>query len=119
MTRGQSLLLGLGVFGLGGLGYALFKVSGLEGFSAGIAAEALLVLVVFGWTGSYLFRVVTGRMTYMEQRRRYRDAYDAVTDAELQKRFEALSPEQQEALLREVGQLPAEPADPTEASGGR
>ncbi len=119
MTRGQSLLLGLGVFGLGGLGYALFLLSGLEGFSAGIAAEALLVLVVFGWTGSYLFRVVTGRMTYMEQRRRYRDAYDAATDAELQKRFEALSPEDQEALLREVGQLPADPAGPADPSAGR
>lgn len=110
MTRGQSLLIGLGVFALGGLGYGLFLASGLEGFSAGIAAEALLVVVVLGWTGSYLFRVVTGRMTYMEQRRRYRDAYDAATDAELQKRFEALSPEEQEALLREVGQLPSEPS---------
>jgi len=110
VTRGQSLLIGLAVFGLGGLGYGIFLATGLEGFSAGIAAEALLVVIVFGWTASYLFRVVTGRMTYMEQRRRYRDAYDAATDVELQKRFEALSPAEQEALLREVGQWPRDSA---------
>ena len=52
MTRGQSLLIGLAVFALGGLGYGIFLATGLEGFSAGIAAEALLVVVVLGWTGS-------------------------------------------------------------------
>jgi hypothetical protein len=44
----------------------------------------------------------------MQQRRDYRAAYDALTDEELQRRFEALSPEQQERLLRDLGQLPAE-----------
>ncbi len=109
MTRGQSILLGLGVFGLGGLGYGVFRAAGFEGFSAGIAAEALLIVVVLGWTGSYLLRVVTGRMTFMEQRRRYRSAYDAATSEELQRQFDALSPAEQERLLREVGQLPEEP----------
>jgi hypothetical protein len=49
-------------------------------------------------------------MTYMEQRRRYRATYDAQTDAELLARFDALNPEEQARLLKEVGQLPAEPA---------
>jgi len=105
VTRGAVLLAGLAVFVLGGAGYAAFQLGGFEGFSPGIAASALLMLVVLGWTGSYLFRVVSGRMTYMEQRRRYRAAYDAATDAELQARFEALSPEEQSRLLAEVGQL--------------
>jgi hypothetical protein len=105
MTRGQALLLGLGVFGCGGLGYWAFRAAGLEGFSAGIAAEAVLILGVLGWTGTYLFRVVTGRMTFMEQRRQYRAAYDALTAEELQKEFQALSPAEQEKLLREIGQL--------------
>lgn len=108
MTRGAVLLAGLAVFVLGGAGYLAFQWGGFEGFSPGIAASALLMLVVLGWTGSYLFRVVSGRMTYMEQRRRYRAGYDAATDAELQARFEALSPEEQQRLLAEVGQL--EPA---------
>ncbi len=107
MTRGSVLLAGLAVFGLGGVGYLAFRFSGFDDFTPGIAASALLMLVVLVWTGSYLFRVVSGRMTYMEQRRRYRAAYDAATDAELQARFEALSPEEQRRLLAEVGQLEA------------
>jgi hypothetical protein len=49
--------------------------------------------------------VVTGNMTYMQQRRVYRSRYEAATDDELQKRFEALPAAEQEALLRELGQL--------------
>lgn len=102
MTRGQALLLGLAVFGLGGAGYAVFQARGLEGFGPGIAASALLMVLVLGWTASYLLRVVNGRMTYMEQRRRYRKDYDAATDAELEARFNALSPEEQQRLLEEL-----------------
>jgi hypothetical protein len=86
---------------------------GFEGASAGIAAEAVLIVVVVAWTGSYLLRVVTGRMTFMEQRRRYRQAYDQVTDAELQARFDLLSEAEQQALL---AQLEAEsPSDSEDA----
>ena len=105
LTRGGALLAGAAVFAIGGLGYWAFQAAGFEGFSAGIAAQALLVAIVLVWTGSYLFRVVTGNMTYMQQRRRYRSTYDAATDDELQKRFDALSPDEQEKLLRELGQL--------------
>lgn len=103
MTKGQSLLLGLAVLALGAAGYGAFAATGFEGFSAGIAASAVLMLLVLVWTGSYLFRAVTGSMTYMQQRRDYRQAYDAYTDAELLKRFEALSPDEQAKLLAENG----------------
>lgn len=109
MTNGRALLLALGVFGLGGGGYGLFKAGGFEGFSAGIAASALLMVLVLAWTGSYLFRVVTGKMTFIQQRRQYREAYDAFTTEALQRKFDALSPEDQERLLRETGQLPEAP----------
>lgn len=105
ITRGQAILAGLAVLGLGAGGYALVQASGFEGFSPGIAASALLTLVVIGWTGSYLFRAVTGNMTYMKQRRDYRAAYDALTSEQLQAKFDALSPDEQERLLREAGQL--------------
>ncbi len=105
MTRGRAILIGLLVFGLGAGGWWAFNAYGLEGFSAGIAASALLMVVVVGWTTSYLLRVVGGNMTYMEQRRRYRAAYDAITDEELQRRFEQLSPGEQETLLADLGQL--------------
>ena len=110
MTRAGVLKLGLGLLAAGGLGCWLFKALGLEGFSAGIAAEALLVVVVVVWTSSYLFRVVTGRMTYMQQRRRYRSEYDQLTAQQLQERFDALSPEEQEALMASIS------ADPTESA---
>ncbi len=102
MTKGQSLLLGLAVLALGAAGYGAFAATGFEGFSAGIAASAVLMVLVLVWTGSYLFRALTGSMTYMQQRRDYRQAYDAYTDAELLKRFEALSPEEQAKLLAET-----------------
>ncbi len=108
MTRAQALLLGVAVLALGGAGYWAFQASGMEGFTPGLAASSLLMVVVLGWTGSYLFRVVSGKMTYMEQRRRYRATYDAQTDAELLARFEAMSPEEQAKLLADVGQLPAD-----------
>ena len=110
MTRGRAIVLGLLVLGLGAGGWAAFRASGLEGFSPGIAASALLMVVVVGWTSSYLLRVVTGRMTYMEQRRQYRAAYDALTDEELQRRFDALSPEEQQRLLQEIA--PSGPETP-------
>ena len=108
MTRAQALLLGLAVLGLGGAGYAGFRATGFEGFSAGIAASSALMLIVLVWTASYLIRVVSGKMTYMEQRRQYRAGYDALTDEQLQQRFDALSPEEQQKLLREIGQLQAD-----------
>ena len=108
MTNGKTLLLGLAMLGLGAAGYWGFQASGLEGFSSGIASTVLLTLLVVGWTSSYLVRVVSGRMTYMEQRRRYRAAYDQLTDEQLLAKFAALSPEEQARLLAEVG-----PLDPT------
>ena len=103
MTRGKVLLIGLAVLLLGGLGQVGFQAAGFEGFSAGIAAEALLIVIVVVWTSSYLFRVVTGQMTYMEQRRRYREVYDEQEADDLQKRFDALPPEEQQALLQKIG----------------
>ena len=96
-------MLGLAVLGIGAAGYGAFAANGFQGFSAGIAASAVLMLLVLVWTGSYLFRAMTGGMTYMQQRRDYRQAYDAFTDAELLRRFEALSPEEQAKLLAETG----------------
>jgi hypothetical protein len=117
MTRGQVLLLGLGVLVLGAGGYGLFQASGFEGFSAGIAASVLLLLVVVGWTGTYLVRVVSGRMTFSEQRRRYRAGYDAATDAALEARFAALPADEQARLLAELNLEGDPPAQGAAADG--
>lgn len=67
ITRGGALLAGAAIFAVGGLGYWAFQAAGFEGFSAGIATQAVLVGIVLVWTGSYLVRVLSGNMTYMEQ----------------------------------------------------
>ena len=103
LTRAKVLFIGLLVLALGGLGYVGFSAVGIDGFSAGIAAQSLLVLVVVLWTGSYLVRVVTGRMTFMEQRRRYREVYDEKARDDLEARFDALPPDQQQAVLKRIG----------------
>ena len=82
--------------------YLIFLCVGLEASTAGIASEAALVLIVIVWTGSYLFRVVTGQMTFMEQRRRYRQAYEKLTEAELEERFDSLSDDEKSRLIEQL-----------------
>ena len=112
MTRANVLLVGLGVLALGGLGYVGFQAAGFEGFSAGIAAQSVLVLVVLIWIGSYAARVLTGQMTFMEQRRRYREVYDKQAKDDLQARFDAMPEAEQQQLLQKIGIQPDDtPAD--------
>lgn len=102
MTRANVLQIGLTVLALGAIGYVCFRLIGFEAASAGIASEVLLVLIVFGWTGSYLLRVFTGKMTFMEQRKRYREAYEKVTNAEIDARFESLSEDEKDRLIKDL-----------------
>ena len=102
MTRAKVIQLGVIVLALGGIGFWAFRLLGLDEITAGIAAVAILVALVVGWTASYLFRVITGKMTFMEQRRRYRQEYERVTTAELQSRFESLSEEEKVPLIEEL-----------------
>ena len=41
-------------------------------------------------------------MTFMEQRKRYRTKYEKVIDKKLQNKFNSLSDEDQEKLLKEI-----------------
>ena len=52
-------------------------------------------------------------MTYMEQRRRYRDVYDVKAVEDLEARFDSLPEEEQQALLKKIGVKPDQTtADP-------
>ena len=102
MTRAKVIQIGLIVFGLGGLGYEAFQFLGFESISAGIAAQSILILIIFAWTGSYLFRVFSGNMTFMEQRKRYREAYEKLTDEKIMQKFESMTEEEKLELLRTV-----------------
>ena len=104
MTRAKVFQIGLLVFLLGGLGYEAFQLLGLESISAGIATQSILILIIFGWTGSYLFRVFSGNMTFMEQRKRYREAYEKLTDKKIKEKFDAMTEEEKIQLLKSVEQ---------------
>ncbi len=102
MTRAKVFQIGLIVFLLGGLGYEVFQLLGLESISAGIATQSILILIIFAWTASYLFRVFSGKMTFMEQRKRYREAYEKLTDEKIIEKFENLTELEKIELLKTV-----------------
>ena len=102
MTRAKVFQIGFIVFVLGGFGYEAFQLLGFESISAGIAAQSVLILIIFGWTGPYLLRVFSGNMTFMEQRKRYREAYEKLTDEKIREKFEAMTEEEKIELLKTV-----------------
>jgi hypothetical protein len=97
MRRIDVIAIGIGVFAAGGAIYLLLNAVGLDSLSAGIWSQTLLVGGLVGWTLTYLLRVVTKNMTYNKQLQDYEDAV-------LQKRLDAMTPEEVEKLLAEVEQ---------------
>ena len=102
MTKANVLQLGLLLFLLGGLAYAFFLFYGFDVTKAGIASELLLVLLLVIWIFSYFFRVLTGNMTFMEQRKRYRNEYQQITDSELEAKFDSMSNEDKVRFFKEL-----------------
>ncbi len=102
MTRAKVFQIGFIVFALGGLGYEVFQFLGYESISAGIATQSILISIILIWTASYLFRVFSGNMTFMEQRKRYRDAYEKLTDEKIREKFEAMTEQEKIELLKRV-----------------
>ncbi len=102
MTRAKVFQIGLIVFVLGGLGYEVFQLLGFESISAGIASQSILILIIFAWTASYLFRVFSGNMTFMEQRKRYIEAYEKVTDEKIMEKFESMTETEKMKLLKMI-----------------
>ncbi|AFY38291.1 hypothetical protein Lepto7376_1981 [[Leptolyngbya] sp. PCC 7376] len=95
MRRIDVFAICFGIFVVGGLLYGGFKLVGLESMDAGIWSQAALVLVVIGWVSTYLFRVGTRTMTFHKQREDYEEAA-------LQRRLDAMSPEELAKLAAEV-----------------
>lgn len=95
MRRIDVFIIGLALFGAGGLGYIILQAVGLDSLNAGIWSQFLLVLGLVGWVSTYLFRFFTKQMTFNQQLNNYKDAV-------LQKQLDALSPEELAKLLAEV-----------------
>ncbi len=97
MRRIDVLGIGLGVFLVGGLGYLFLQGMGLDSQTAGIWSQVLLMGGLIGWLSTYLFRAFTQQMTYNQQLRDYAEAV-------LQKRLEALTPEELAQIQTEIRQ---------------
>ena len=95
MRRIDALGIALGVFIAAGLVYVALQAFGLDGVNAGIWTQTALVVVLVGWSLTYLFRVGSKNMTYNQQLKDYEDAV-------LQKRLEEMSPEELAKLQEEV-----------------
>lgn len=97
MRRIDVLGIGIGVFLAGGGLFVAFQWAGLDGISAGIWSQAVMVGGLVGWLLTYLLRVVTNTMTLKQQLNDYETAV-------LEKRLEELSPEELAALQAKLDQ---------------
>jgi hypothetical protein len=105
MRRIDAIGIAIGVFAAGGIIYVLLQVAGLDNLEAGVWSQALLVGGLVGWLLTYLFRVGTKNMTYNQQVKDYEDAV-------LQKRLEAMTPEELAQLQAEIErEKPSETAE--------
>ncbi|HIK09371.1 MAG TPA: DUF3007 family protein [Oscillatoriaceae cyanobacterium M33_DOE_052] len=97
MRRIDAIAISLGMFLAGGIAYFAFTTAGLDTATAGIWSQAILVGGLVGWLLSYLFRAVSGKMTYHQQLQDYENAV-------LQKRLDSLTPEELAQLEAEIAQ---------------
>jgi hypothetical protein len=97
MRRIDAIGIAIGVFAAGGIIYIILQVAGLDNLQAGVWSQLLLASSLVGWVVTYLFRVGTKNMTYNQQLKDYEDAV-------LQKRLEAMTPEELAQMQAEIEQ---------------
>ena len=68
----------------------------------GSISNIILFSIIFIWVTTYLLRVVNGKMTFMEQRKRYRKKYDKLMEEKLKKKFNSMTDEEQNILLKDI-----------------
>ena len=102
MTKGKVLQIGLLISLLGIIIFELAPQFGIDNFTANTISSCILILIVVTWVLSYIFRVVNGKMTFMEQRKRYRKEYEKIVNVRLENKFNALSKEEQEKIMEDL-----------------
>ena len=106
MTKGKVIQIGIFVSLIGIISYKFAPQIGLDNFTASTISSCILILIVITWVTSYVYRVVNGKMTFMEQRKRYRKEYEKVVNDKLETKFNALSEEEQEKLMEDLEKNP-------------
>ena len=102
MTKGKVVQIGILVSLLGLISYEVAPKIGIDNLTANAISSCFLILIVITWVSSYVYRVVNGKMTFMEQRRRYRKEYERVVNDKLESKFNALTKEEQEKLMEDL-----------------
>ena len=106
MTKAKVVQIGILVSLIGLFSYKLAPQFGIDNFTASTISSCILILIVVTWVSSYIHRVVNGKMTFMEQRKRYRKDYEKVVNDKLETKFNELSKEEQEKLMEDLEKNP-------------
>ena len=102
MTKGKVIQVGLFISFIGLISYKVAPQFGIDNITTTTLSSCILILIVFTWVTSYVYRVVNGKMTFMEQRKRYRKEYEKVVNDKLEIKFNALSKEEQQKLMEDL-----------------
>ncbi len=106
MTKGKVIQIGLFISLIGLTSYKFAPKIGIDNFTATTLSSCILILIVITWVTSYVYRVVNGQMTFMEQRKRYRKEYEKVVNDKLETKFNSLSKEEQQKLMDDLEKNP-------------
>ncbi|WP_288258371.1 DUF3007 family protein [uncultured Prochlorococcus sp.] len=106
MTKGKVIQIGLFISLLALIIYEFAPQIGIDNFTATTLSSCVLILIVIAWVTSYVYRVVNGKMTFMEQRKRYRKEYEKVVNDKLETKFNSLSNEEQQKLMEDLEKNP-------------
>ena len=102
MTKGKVVQIGIFFLLIGLICYELAPQIGIDNFTSSTISSCILILIVITWVSSYMYRVVNGKMTFMEQRKRYRKEYEKIVNDKLETKFNGLSKEDQEKLMEDL-----------------
>ena len=106
MTKGKVIQIGIFVSLIGLISFRLGPQIGFDNITATTISSCILILIVITWVTSYVYRVVNVKMTFMEQRKRYRKEYEKVVNDKLETKFNALSKEEQQKLMEDLEKNP-------------
>jgi len=106
LTKGKVIQIGLFISLIGLISYKFTPQIGIENFTATTISSCILILIVVTWVTSYVYRVVNGKMTFIEQRKRYRKEYEKIVNDKLETKFNSLSKEEQEKLMEDLEKNP-------------
>ena len=106
MTKGKVIQIGIFVSLIGLISYQLVPQLSIDNITATTLSSCILFLIVITWVTSYVYRVVNGKMTFMEQRKRYRKEYEKVVNDKLETKFNSLSKEEQQKLMEDLEKNP-------------